>query len=178
MLASCLIVLNRQEDFILLSRHQNASNGLFAPEVITTGIENELDPSANTFSIIGAIDPSSLLNAEQRYELKLMYKYADGTEDVLRWSQESWITEDSVIGANLSAIEDEYSAEPGQAFRGLSKSSNPNSYLDGSPTHFNWFHAVASVTLHEGGIPGHELKIAYHSELWARTGRFVFRVVS
>ena len=104
-----------------------------------------------------------------RYEFELIYLYDDGTRDVLRWTQESWVDETSVTNADLSQIVDTRAAEP-YGFTGLAKSSSPTTYADGSYNHNNWWHAVGSVVLHGGGIPGHEGVNAYHSELWARRG--------
>ena len=57
-------------------------------------------------------------------------------------------------------------------FHGLAKSTYHLTYLDGSDNNetSSWWHAVGSALLHTGGIPGHERKIAYRMELWARSG--------
>ena len=164
---------------MLLMRHENATNGYFSQSVVSTGIENPENPSANTYCIIGSVDPAmfELAYLDGWYELELIYDYANADRDVLRWSQSSWINEAvASVEADLSAINDSYHVDGGGGFDGLAKSSDNSTYLDGSPGHDFFYHAVASVTEwysfrdHEYGIPGHETRAAYHSELWVRRG--------
>ena len=158
-------------NFVLIERHRDVSNGYFSTNVLTTGLENEDDPSANTYCIIGALNSSDYLQLDGSYSLKLIYKYSDGTEHVLEWTQTSWLTDSSVTGADLSNIVDANAGVSGKRFRGLALSSSSSTYLDGNgDDHSNWWHAVASTTAHNGGIPAHEGKIAYSSSLWIEPG--------
>ena len=143
------------------------ANGYFSSNVLTTGLENEDDPSANTYCIIGALDSSDYLQFDGNYDLKLIYKYSDGTEDVLEWTQTSWITESTITGADLSKITSETQTDCAE-FEGLARSGT--SYIDGNGASGCWFHAVASTVAWNGGIPGHNRKAAYSSSLWIRPG--------
>ena len=159
------------DGYVLIERHLNVADGYFSSDVVTTGIENADNPDANTYCIIGALDESEYLQNGGYYDLKLIYKYSDGSEDVLEWTQTSWLTESSVVGADLSNIVDAKAGDGGAKFRGLALSPRTQTYLDGNgAAHSNWFHAVASTTAHDGGIPAHERKIAYSSSLWIRPG--------
>ena len=167
------------DGFVLIERHLNASNGFFSSDVLSTGVENETNPDANTYCIIGALNQSLYRQEDGYYELKLIYKYSDDTEDVLEWTQTSWITESSITGANLRKISDSYVDDNGKRFRGLALSPRSETYLDGNGAdHVNWYHAVASTTAWNGGIPGHEDKAAYSSSLWIRPGTLPNYLVS
>ena len=157
--------------FVLIERHLNASNGFFSSDVLSTGVENETNPDANTYCIIGALNQSLYRQEGGYYELKLIYKYSDDLDDVLEWTQTSWITESSITGADLTKISDSYVYADSNRFRGLALSPRRETYLDGNGAdHDYWFHAVASTTAYWGGIPGHEMKVAYSSSLWIRSG--------
>lgn len=157
---------------LLLLRHKNVLDDLFSSTFASTGIENPRDPlSANTFSIIGAIDHTLLQNENGRYEFELKYSYDDGTSDTLRWSQASWLTEADVVDADLSRVSDSQSDSLNGGFRGLARSSVVSkTYLDGSPHSDSWWHAVGAMALLSGGVPGHEGKIAIGYELWSHQG--------
>ena len=159
------------DGFQMIESHLDVADGFFSTDVLTTGLENAYDPSANTYSIIGALESSDYVQIDGNYELKLIYKYSDGTEDVLEWSQSSWITESSVVGADLSNIVDAEADNDNRRFRGLALSSWSSTYLDGNGADKSyWWHAVASTTAWGGGILAHEGKIAYSSSLWIRPG--------
>ena len=159
------------DGFVLIERHRDVANGYFSSDVLSAGVENDDDPDANTYCIIGALNQSLYQQEGGYYELKLIYKYSDYTRDVLEWTQTSWITESSITGANLSKIDDSSADDDGQRFRGLAFAAKEKTYLDGNgDDHSNWFHAVASTTEHNGGIPGHEGKVAYSSSLWIQPG--------
>ena len=61
---------------MLLMRHENATNGYFSQSVVSTGIENPEYPSANTYCIIGSVDPAmfQLAYLDGWYELELIYE--------------------------------------------------------------------------------------------------------
>lgn len=84
--------------------HKNASEGntLFDAAVLTTGIENPTNSSANTYCIIGALEADDYLLDAGYYEFKLIYRYTDDSNDTLIWTQTSWITDNNITGANLS----------------------------------------------------------------------------
>ena len=164
-------LIQDDDGYVLIQRHLDVADGYFSSDVVTTGIENADNPDANTYCIIGALDESEYLQNGGYYDLKLIYKYSDGSEDVLEWTQTSWLTESSVTGANLTKIVDSKSGNDGERFRGLALSPNGNTYLDGNGAdHGNWFHAVACASGWGGGIPAHERSIAYASSLWIRPG--------
>lgn len=163
-----LPLVERDDGFVLIERHRDVANGYFSSDVLTSGVENAYDPEANTYSIIGQIDTREYQFDDGRYWLQLIYKYSDGTTDTLHWTQTSWITEATITDADLFGVNDDYESHDGVGFDGLAKSSTSGSYLDGTDQHGYWFHAVASVSAWNGGIPGHEVRPAYSSELWIR----------
>lgn len=157
--------METDDGFLLIQRHRNVSDGCFSSNVLTTGIENESNPDANTYSIIGAINSSDYLFSAGYYHLKLIYFYDDGTNDTLEWTQTSWITESTITGANLSfGVDDIYSATALYAFKGLglsTSSSLSSAYLDGNGAGaLWWWHAIAiDAAYNDGvnyGIPAHE----------------------
>ena len=169
---SLLVTANAYQTsgYEMIERHLNVTEGYFSSNVITTGVENANNPDANTYCIIGDLDLAEYLQNEGYYEFILIYKYSDGQEDVLEWTQTSWLTDGYVTGADLSKITDSYTDEDGHWFRGLALSSTTGwTYLDGNgKATGDWWHAVASIKGYHGGIPAHEGKIAYSSELWVR----------
>ena len=166
-----------EDGYMLIERHLDVADGYFTSEGANSGIENADDPYANTYSIIGALDESKYLLNGQYYAFKLIYEYTPGrydiTEDVLEWTQTSWLTESSVTGADLSNIDDSKADNPKQAFAGLAKSSNPYTYLDGDNGDPNaWAHSVVTTELsyRSDDIVGHEDRFAYGQSLWVRLG--------
>ena len=157
------------DDFLLIEQHLNATNGMFNASVLETGIENQDDPTENTYCIIGKIEPDDWLFDDGYYWLQLIYRYSDGTTDVLEWTQESWITEETIIGADLFGVSDDSDYDELLRFYGLGLSSDSNTYLDGNGGDEYWYHAVASTSIWNGGIPGHQSKTAYSSALYLRS---------
>eukprot|EP01084_Bolivina_argentea_P281693 482008_1 len=47
---------NSNDEYTLLLRHKSTTNGYFSDLLYTTGLENENNPTANTYSIIGNIN--------------------------------------------------------------------------------------------------------------------------
>jgi len=169
------VVVYDDDGYMLIERHLDVADGYFSSEGANSGIENADDPYANTYSIIGSLDESKYLLNGQYYAFKLIYEYTPGrydiTEDVLEWTQTSWLTESSVTGADLSNIDDSKADNPKQAFAGLAKSSNAYTYLDGdSGTNNAWAHSVVTTELSyiSDGIVGHEDRFAYGQSLWVR----------
>ena len=170
--------LQDKDGFVMIERHQDCGLGYFNEKVLTSGVENPDDPlNANTYCIIGSLNPEDYFQEAGYYDLKLIYRYGmQKTPEVLKWTQTSWITQSHVTGAYLKNIVDSYRdrGDHGREFRGLAKTSRKESYLDGNGDSFsNWWHAVASTKAHKKGIPGHEMKIAYASSLWIRPAGIV-----
>ena len=172
------------DGFELIMRHANVNLGYFSKHVFEKGLENENNPKANTYCIIGRVNKNDYLQHDSAhnagyYDLKLIYQYNDNgkvTEDVLKWTQESWITDSSVVGANLQNIVEstDSASDAGRKFRGLAKSPRKETYLDGNgDAHENWWHAVASTEKYLWGIPGHDFQVAYSSSLWIRPAGIV-----
>lgn len=163
----------RDNGYTLLLRHLNVSDGIFSPEVALTGIDNANNSYANTYSIIGAVDPVDFLSADGDFEFGLIY-YDDAGEplDVFRWSQRSWIEEYAVVGMDRSLLNDSYTNDTNSGFNGLALSSGNNAYIDGSPGGSNWWIAVAVYNFTNGvfNIPAYSPHMAVSSELWVRPG--------
>ena len=129
----------------MIARHRDVSNGYFSSNLKNTGLENANDSESNTYCIIGALDVSDYMFDEGKYyEFKLIYFYSDGTNDTLIWTQTSWITEETITGANLSKIEESASIGDGVRFRGLGLSTHSNTYLDGSGGHHYYWYLMSS----------------------------------
>ena len=177
-------LIEDDDGFVLIERHINVSNGYFSKNVLSTGVENEHNPDANTYCIIGTLDENDYLQSDGYYDLKLIYKYNNGADDVLEWTQTSWLTDHNVTGANLSQIVDRAGHADNARFRGLALSPSSKTYLDGNGADVsNWYHAVASTegysdgTKYIEGIPAHEWKSAYSSSLWIQPGTEVTKTV-
>ena len=157
-----------EDGFVLLQHHKNVADGYFSSDVLVSGVENADNPSANTYSIIGSVDPADYQFEGGYYWLKLIYLNTDGTNATLEWTQTSWITADDITGADLFGVEDDYADNAGAGFYGLALSSSGDSYLDGTADHSNWWHAVAMSTddWNGGYIPGHNKHTAYSSSLY------------
>ena len=118
----------------------------FSSSMLQSGLENEDDPSANTYSVVGAVDSARYLHAGGYYQFKLRYVFADEGEAVFVWRQTSWLTERAVSGYEV--IE----SPAGFEFNGLMRSHSPYSYLDGYDGPW-WYHAVGCARNWQGGIP-------------------------
>ena len=160
--------IETNDGYVLIQRHKSVYDGLFKDTVLDTGMENINNPDNNTYSIIGYVNPDDYLFEEDVYWFRLEYGYSDGSNVTLEWTQESWLTESTVEGADLSNIPDETTTS-GALFYGLALSSSGSSYLDGEgSTHSNWWNAVAVVTKHGGGIPAFNEEVAVSSRLFVR----------
>ena len=90
-------------------------------------------------------------------------------DDILIWKQSSWLTNNSIVGADsvFYGIPNDSSQVSSKQFQGLALSAQPDkTYLDGSDDYSNWWHAVGPFILHNGGIPGHNGKLAYSESLY------------
>jgi len=157
--------------WVMLENHKNVADGYFSSSVKSSGVENADNPEANTYCIIGAVDSSEYL-IDGKYWLKLMYRYSDGTDAILEWTQTSWLTEQYIVGADLSNVDDKYSGHGCLAFEGLALSNAATAYLDGNgKTNCGW-NAVGTTAQFPGlsaGIPAQPTKLAYSSTLWIRS---------
>lgn len=143
------------------------SDGFFSSSVVTTGIENADNPEANTYSIIGMIDPSNFVYDDGYYWLELQYHHVGGSNDILTWTQTSWITESTIVGADLFGVSN--TETDCRVFEGLGLSSSTNdAYLDGNGADTCWWNAVASIVASGDGFPGHNGKTAVSSSLYLR----------
>ena len=80
----------RTSSFQLLLNHKNFSDGLFDANLRITGIENDDDPNANTYSIIGYFNDNTTLresglywDENNKYTFKLIYEYNTSSSDTL-----------------------------------------------------------------------------------------------
>ena len=160
-----------QDGFVILENHRNVSNGYFSSDVVISGVENADDPDANTYCIIGAVNASDYRFDGGYFWMKLIYRYNDGTQDILEWTQTSWITKNEITGADLFGVDEDETAIVGKRFRGLGISAHDKlAYLDGSGDQSWCYHAVASISNPvtqglQGGIPAHNGHFAYSSTL-------------
>eukprot|EP01084_Bolivina_argentea_P135966 239501_1 len=148
------------------------SNGLFSSSITTTGIENENNPDANTYSIIGNLDYRKYIKCHKKYFFKLIYRYTNYSNDVLIWSQTSWLNETNITGADLSAIPAEGAIDPRAPFKGLGAANyESHTLLDGNGYTAGWWNSVGTKALWCGtgaycGIPAFNEKVAYSASLY------------
>ena len=150
---------------MLILNHKDVSNGLFDSSVRDTGLENDADPSANTYSIIGALNADEWRRADGRFWFEIVFKNNDGSTGNLTWAQESWLTEATIVGADLFGVPDQTSFYWQAKFWGLGLSSASGStYLDGEGGASAWyFNSVGTIQTWNGGIPAFNEKVAYGS---------------
>ena len=141
---------------LLVLRLGDCSNGdFFSSTLKQTGLENENDPNANTYSIIGNLDKDDFVNPDGTYEFRLWYdnRYDHIGESNLRWKQSSWLTDTfSSTGAlNYAPGFEEISFVPAEwaggddAFYGLGLSEYPHCYLDGTSAGPDYFNCVGAI---------------------------------
>ena len=153
---------------VLILEHKNVANGLFASSFRDTGIENDGDASANTYSIIGALNAEEWRRADGRFWFEMVYKNNDGSTDTLTWAQESWLTESIIVGADLFGVPKQTVTDSKALFSGLGLSSASGStYLDGDGGASGWYYnSVGTVQIWNNGIPAFNEKIAYGVSLY------------
>eukprot|EP01083_Nonionella_stella_P174087 602481_1 len=155
---------------ILILRLQDIANGFFSSEITTTGIENPGDENANTYSIIGILNPQDFINPNGEYEFYLVYSSSDAT---LRWAQTSWLTDSFGTGTCSTASGDLCAYAPGfreiqfdppqtesnnDAFYGLGISDTidgVNCYLDGTSLDDDFWNCVGAIQDWNGFIAGY-----------------------
>eukprot|EP01084_Bolivina_argentea_P274143 467204_1 len=166
--------LSDLSEYELILNHKNVSNGLFSSSITTTGIENENNPEANTYSIIGKLDYDKY-KIDDKYFFKLIYRYTNYPNDVLIWSQTSWLNETNITGADLSFIPAEGAIDPLASFKGLGASNfESNTLLDGNGDNDWWHNSVGTLISWSGGIPAFNNKIAYSASLYILTTKTAY----
>lgn len=136
----------------MILRHRNQSVGYFNESLLSTGLENINDPDANTYSIIGGIDPNDYIFDEGVYWFILSYGYHDGSNITIKWKQTSWITNSTITGVDLYDVPSQAGMSAGAEFRGLGRPTISNAYLDGDGdyTLMSW-NAVGSLDPYNTG---------------------------
>ena len=158
-------------DWQLILDHKDVENGYFSSNIKTDGLENENDPTANTYSIIGLWNDDSSLqddyrDPQGRFKFRLDYTYFDNSTSRIIWWQTSWIADETIAGANLTLIPDQSGKGNYQQFHGLGLSTHPSTYLDGTAgLYSHWYHAVGTIVcvFNPCGIPGDSITIAAQS---------------
>ena len=147
----------------LVLDHKNISDGYFASSVRSTGLENQNNISANTYSIIGALNAEEWRREDGRFWFEMIYKYCDGASETLLWAQESWLTSSSILGADLFGVPAQ-TVEDSRQFYGLGLSTRTDkTYLDGDSGAFgqvSWWNSAGTLEAYSGGIPAFNGKIA------------------
>eukprot|EP01084_Bolivina_argentea_P143119 251375_1 len=167
----------------LILHLRDANDSIFNISIKTTGLENENNPFANTFSTIGnlnAPDFIDILNNE--YEFYLVYRntiYPDRpyveSDIFLRWKQSIWLTTpfigDPLFAPGYQEIDFQPPEQPfidsDDKFYGLGLSNQSGCYLDGTSFGFDWFHSVGAVNRWVGGVPSHNRGTSKSQELYA-----------
>eukprot|EP01083_Nonionella_stella_P148962 472448_1 len=141
-------------DYELILRHKDTRQGYFARDILTTGVENVNNPEANTYSIIGNINPNDYVDNDGYYRLKTIYGNVDGSTTILEWKQTSWITADTTTGFVPINIPPE-TAVAGCThclFQGLSSGIDVGTkdddvtYLDGNDDHAHTWNSIGRVS--------------------------------
>eukprot|EP00484_Ammonia_sp_Unknown_P030836 CAMPEP_0197051846 /NCGR_PEP_ID=MMETSP1384-20130603/26406_1 /TAXON_ID=29189 /ORGANISM="Ammonia sp." /LENGTH=547 /DNA_ID=CAMNT_0042484457 /DNA_START=24 /DNA_END=1667 /DNA_ORIENTATION=- len=190
MMGACVVVLLftiracNAVEYEMILNHIDYRNGLFSSNVRSTGLENENDPSANTYSIIGTFDEakrSQYRDASGYYQFKLMFYHRNNITDTLIWKQTSWITEPTITGfsaisatGNDNTVFDltEYGSFYDFQGLGLNVGSHQQyTYLDGSGDASSSYYQTAGLislfgstgTIGQTGIPG-----MYQRQVWGQ----------
>ena len=64
---------NGGTELLILRLGDCTNNDFFSSTLKQTGLENENDPNANTYSIIGNLDKDDFVNPDGTYEFRLWY---------------------------------------------------------------------------------------------------------
>ena len=152
---------------MLIADHKNVSDGYFSPSFLLNGIENSDKPESNTYSRIGALDLDSFYKTDGGFTLKLIYRYHDGTQDILQWSQESWISDSNLSNANLFAVPSQSKQSTCTTFTGLMSSNNQQyAHMVGNEVPDCFWNAIGVTDNRYGGIPAFKGRIAFSSSLF------------
>ena len=164
------------DNYELILDHKNVTNGFFSTSLGITGLENENDPTANTYSIIGEFTNDTTLrnlykDENGKCQFKLIYRYSSGnndTIDTLIWKQSSWITDSTITDSEMISLPSCYNGCDGNiAFQGLGLSDLPSTwYLDGNGGIVNAWNGVGQWRDYNGGITGFNFQFAYSQSLY------------
>jgi len=150
--------------------HNDVTYGYFPTSFISTGLENEEDPNANTHSIVGSFNYSGYEDNFGYYRFKLIYRYNDANtpNHTIIWKQKSWITDNYILNADLTGVPDQSYQGDGSLFRGLGKSSQTSwIYLDGDGySNGEYWNSVGTRNGWYSGIRGYNAKLAYSQSLY------------
>merc|ERR1711933_528659 len=82
----------------LLVRLKDVKDGYFQPTFKSSGVENENNREANTYSIIGKINPEQYKSPiDNNFYFKLIFTNEDNTKTSIIWKQSSWPTTSTSI---------------------------------------------------------------------------------
>eukprot|EP01084_Bolivina_argentea_P019596 36419_1 len=152
----------------MILRLKDISKGYFKRSIRTDGLENPTNDEANTYSIIGQLNPDSYKNKiDGKYEFKLVFKdKSNGYETEIIWKQTSWIDSPSIDGFEPISMPGQTSSQCGM-FSGLGKSDSGCSYLDGNGQYKGcWFNSVGTICSWRGGIPSYNWRVAKAETLY------------
>ena len=177
--STCITNTNGAQELIL--RHANSFDGDFSPNVRSTFLENELNPNANTYTIIGNLNENDYKFSNNYWKFKLIYYYDlvrwpdyPTEKDEIIWVQYYWITntinltqyelKPSVI---ISTTEDDfYSCINGERFMGLGLSLNVDAFLDGDSIVSDNYWNSAGIIRYAYDLIGWNHKLGYRCELY------------
>jgi hypothetical protein len=137
--------------------YQNVHIALFDEASRSTFLMNPDDPNAAAYMIVGSLDPANYLT-DGAYEFKLVYDSAIE----LRWTQQSWLDANSIVG--FTSVSPEFPS--GFVGLGASGSTSPLSVLDGDPGGSGWWNSVGAVAAYLGGMPAYDTEVATTMELF------------
>ena len=167
--------------------HKDSRNGYFSSNIKTTFLENELNPNANRYSIIGNLNESDYKYDEGYWKFKLIYYYDSVKHpgvplyDEIIWIQYYWILDGITLtqwqakpSVIISTSDDNwYTCFIQEGFLGLGLSSAIDTLLDGdSFADADWWHSVGQINSWNGGeIKGFNQRNAYGTELYIYNGQ-------
>ena len=152
----------------------DGTDELFLSNARDTFLENENDPSQNTFMSIGNLEKSNYADTDEKYKFKLVWGGqtvdSSGITKEVTWTQNSWLTESTITSFTEIGTSGYVTGNYGQGFFGLAKSTRNECVLDGDGSSHNyWWNCAGAINKHNGGIPGPLGKIAssMHLYIWA-----------
>ncbi len=129
----------------------NTSGGVFTNKTEAAEV-NVSDITNDKYSILSKLEE---FRRDGKLQFWLYYPEHDGVDGGNMWTQTSNPVTDLISG--YVAIREDHT---GNYWGGLEKSSRPNTLIDGSVSHSNWWYAIGSVTFYGSGtIPGPSKRI-------------------
>mmetsp|Transcript_59716 Transcript_59716/g.98560 ORF Transcript_59716/g.98560 Transcript_59716/m.98560 type:complete len:1479 (-) Transcript_59716:93-4529(-) len=158
----------RAGNWKLILRLKDVKKGFFASPLRETGLENDHDEDANTFSIIGRLTRPQRYKSpiDHKFYFKIVYRNEDGTKTPLVWAQTSWLTESEIEGYEAVEVPSQDSNNVCTQFAGLGRSTAPQTYLDSHPSLTCWHNAIGPTEAWNDGIPAFNGKKAVGEELY------------